>query len=392
MRETNYNTQMDRHYTKILIAVLISLAVTLGVIGTFILRSLGLITFDLNSGDTFSSPFISTTPVAELPLLKYSIPRLKDWPFKTSPLTIEKELLSTPTYKSYLFSYQTLDQKMTGQLNVPVASTSSKPAIVLIRGYVPSEIYETGVGTKNAAAFFAEHGYVTVSPDFFGYGGSDPEPKDSWQARFEKPLVVVELLRSLEAQPLITPTQTEPILINTIGMWAHSNGGQIALTTLEALGRNIPTTLWAPVTAPFPYSILFFSDEAADEGKSTRNSIADFEADYDAFDFSLTQHLNLLFGPLQIQHGLSDEAALQVWSVEFIDKIKVENARRKAAAVSSAASATNAATVKVISDPALEPIEVKYFTYPNTDHNMRPNWDIAIQKDLDFFNRHLAQP
>ena len=30
--------------------------------------------------------------------------------------------------------------------------------------------------------------------------------------------------------------------------------------------------------------------------------------------------------------------------------------------------------------------DVKYYVYPNADHNLRPNWDTVVSRDLEFFN------
>lgn len=316
------------------------------------------------------SPFVSLKKQPDLHLLQYNIANLQQQTFVGSPLQIETELAREERFITYLFSYQTLGKKMTGQLNVPLSlsgkSQTDQKAIVLLRGYVPPEAYATGVGTKNAAAAFANQGYITVAPDFFGYGGSDPEPEDTWQARFEKPIVVAELIDSIEKHGVPTATQSavQNTPISAIGIWAHSNGGQIALTTLQVLQRSIPTTLWAPVTAPFPYSILYFSDEYEDEGKQTRKWIAEFEENYDIFLFSLTRYLESLKGPIQIQHGTNDDAALVYWSQEFV--AKVENLEN--------------------------PPEMELIIHPNADHNMVPRWNAAIQNDTAFFAQYLKSP
>ncbi len=59
---------------------------------------------------------------------------------------------------------------MTGRLTIPVGE-GKFPIILMLRGYVDQEIYETGIGTKNAANYFSANGYITVAPDFLGYAG-----------------------------------------------------------------------------------------------------------------------------------------------------------------------------------------------------------------------------
>ncbi|MBP7842521.1 hypothetical protein KA017_00800 [Candidatus Woesebacteria bacterium] len=351
------------------------------------------------------NPFVDSGVLISKPLLAYSIPSLQKREYQTSKIALEKILTEEESYTSFLFSYTTLGRKMTGQLNIPDAITANpdqdKKAIILLRGYVPAEIYTTGVGTKNAAAALAQAGYITIAPDFFGFGDSDPEPENTWAARFEKPITVVELIKSIETNGIPLNLESERTnntldldvtKISNIGLWAHSNGGQIALTTLEILRKPIPTTLWAPVTAPFPYSVLYFSDELEDEGKEQRKWISLFEEDYDVFEFSLTKHLDSLTGPIQIQHGTADDAALIFWSQEFITKVTTENKQRLADTkeLEALAATTSAREASAAAKPQpLPAIEINLITYQNTNHNMVPNWDKAIQKDLQFFAKWL---
>jgi len=333
-----------------------------------------------------------------LPLLKYAIPNLKNLEYQQGPLVIEELLDHQSSYDSYIFSYISQDKKITGQLNIP--SQEIRGTIVMIRGYVPLEIYSTGVGTKNAAAALATHGYLTLAPDFLGFGGSEAEPTDSWEARFIKPVNIIDLIKSLQANNWqISNTNPEAnswgiklenlqLPENHLGIWAHSNGGQIALTVLEALQEPIPTTLWAPVTAPFPYSVLFFSDEVEDEGKAMRKWLSLFEKDYDVFDFSLTKHLDLLSGKIQIHHGTNDDAALITWSSEFEDKIKVEN-KRRLNLQKELKTATDSSQIDQIKSQILDPIEFTLFSYPGADHNMQPVWNNVMEKNLIFFGQNL---
>ncbi len=308
----------------------------------------------------------------ELPLASLAIPALQNRNFSPGALRITDVGESETGFTRHEFRFETLGKQMSGQLNIPdnLDATNPPSAIIMLRGYVPLELYETGVGTKNAAARFAQAGYITIAPDFFGYGQSDPEPEDPWQARFEKPVVVAELLKTVESGIPITQSgdTVKPV---DLGIWAHSNGGQIALSALEVLKESHPATLWAPVTAPFPYSILYFGDEVEDEGKSQRAWIALFERDYDVHQFTHTQYLQDLRGPLQFQQGTTDDAVPFFWTEEFIAKLELENDRR-----SEDASA-----------PAQ--IDFSYHKYAGADHNLSGAWEAAVQRDLEFFAKVL---
>jgi uncharacterized protein len=342
---------------------------------------------DLTNSEILS-PLVQKIQPSPLPLAKYEITNLTNLvPEPTQPIKILRPLASTEKFESYVFSYVTQDASISGQLNLPKNLQDDTPVIIMLRGYVPLEIFETGVGTRNAAAQLAEAGYVTIAPDFLGYGESSPDLSDSWEGRFIKPVNVLDLHQTIKKYGIPSP-EGGLYIPGPQGIWAHSNGGQIALAVLEALEEPLPTSLWAPVTAPFPYSILFFTDELADEGKESRAWLAMFEEDYDVFDFSITQHLERVTGPIQIQHGTEDEAALYVWSIEFADKVKAVNQRRqtelKALATASATTATASAT-------PLPPIDLKLITLPGADHNLQPSWNTAVQNDLIFFNTWLTK-
>ena len=334
------------------------------------------------SSDELVVPFITPAPSPK-PLLAYAIPALQQRTYVPRQITVESVAEDTVDFTSYVVSFQPLDKRMTALMNVPKPLPATAAAVVMLRGYAPPEGYVSGTGSRNSSRALARAGFVTIAPDFFGYGDSDPEPTDSWQARFEKPIIVAELLAGLQEFPLFIPaslldptaTTTQQINLTSLGLWGHSNGGQIALTTLEILHQPIPTVLWAPVTAPFPYSILFFSDEYADEGKETRKWLSILERDYDVLDFSLTQHLGSLRGYIQLHHGTADEAALKTWSDEFLAKVELENQRRDELAATDSA--------------ALSPVEVEYFVYPGADHNLTPGWDVAMSRTATFFSDKL---
>ncbi|NLJ48022.1 MAG: prolyl oligopeptidase family serine peptidase, partial [Candidatus Atribacteria bacterium] len=141
-----------------------------------------------------------------------------------------------------------------------------------------------------------------------------------------------------------------------IYMWAHSNGGQIALSVLEISQAKIPTTLWAPVSKPFPYSILYYTDEFDDYCKALLLELAKLEQDYDVNNFSISEYVDRIKAPIAIRQGTADiEVPLQ-WSDELVQNLKDHK------------------------------IEVEYNVYPAADHNMLGSWEKAIERDIRFFN------
>ena len=296
---------------------------------------------------TLLSPIAAITPTPAKPLQKYSFPNLRDQAFSPLPIELVEPIATESGYTSWLFRYRTERGQISGQLNLPTGV--ARGTIIMIRGYVDKEKYSTGVGTKNAAAVFAENGFVTIAPDFLGYGSSDPETENELESRFLRPPAILQLLASLPNLPQADPEK--------VFIWAHSNGGQIALSVLEISGRPIPTALWAPVSKPFPYSILYYTDEADDHGKYLRRAVADFESLYDSEEFSIINYFGWITAPIQIHQGTGDDSVPWQWSVQLTKELQKRN------------------------------LDVKLYQYPAADHNLQPSWNTAISRDLDFFQK-----
>lgn len=250
------------------------------------------------------------------------------------------------------FYYRSEGRRISGEVNRPDATALG--VVLMARGYVEKEIYKTGIGTHNAAKYFSERGYITYAPDFSGYGESDPEDENALGARLVKPVEILDLIASVQA------TTKLPIYL-----WGHSNGGQIMISVAEILGQMEDfkgvslkvkgVTLWAPVSKPFPYNILYYTDDASDSGKWLRGQIAEFEESYDVFNYSIDRYLDWITIPIQIHQGSQDEAVPKMWSDNLVKILKEKEKT------------------------------VNYFVYPGTDHNMKPGWDIVVGRDLEFF-------
>ncbi|KKU01579.1 MAG: Peptidase [Candidatus Amesbacteria bacterium GW2011_GWB1_47_26] len=299
------------------------------------------------------------TPVIkrrDRPLDKYTIENLGKREYQ-SQIFIDDEV-SPGVFK---FHFDSDGKKVTGLAHVPNGCKKC-PVIVQFRGYVERDIYQPGMGTKRTAEAFAKNGFISLAPDFLGYGESDNPPDDVFAERFLTYVTGLNLLAGIESWEKA----------GSIGIWGHSNGGQIALTVLEISQKEYPTVLWAPVSKPFPYSILYYTDEAEDKGKLLRKKLAKFEQDYDVDLYSLTNYLDRITAPLQIHQGTADEAVPQKWSDEFIKGFKIKNFPAKR-------------------DPALqEKLKISYYLYPGADHNLVGAWDRVVRRDVEFFRRYFG--
>jgi dipeptidyl aminopeptidase/acylaminoacyl peptidase len=273
------------------------------------------------------------------PWEKYSFPRLRERVFQPDGIWTEGDR----------FYYWVEGKKVSGQLHQPEGA-GPFPVVVMLRGYVDRAIYQPGAGTRRAAEVFADNGYLTLAPDFLGYGESDPSFPNNLEDRFFHPVEVLQLIASLPNLPQADPDK--------VALWGHSNGGQIALSVLEISGQNYPTSLWAPVSKPFPYSILYYSDEAEDYGRALRQVVAAFEAWYNADEFSIHNYYDWIGAPVQLHQGTNDEAVPEKWSRELEKALKEKD--------------------KV----------VKLYVYPGADHNLTggdDSWNLAVGRSLAWF-------
>lgn len=295
--------------------------------------------------------------VVDRSLDKYTIDNLSKTQITNSKIQIEKELKDFPEFTSNEF-IMTLNpnldgktmKKVSGLLNIPKGS-AKHPLVVMIRGFVPPEQFFTGNGTINGSYFFARNGFITISPDFLGYGDSDKEADNVFESRFQTYTVVMELLKSIDSIPNWDG--------KNIFIWAHSNGGQIALTTLLVTGANYPTALWAPVSADFPFSILYYSGDADDHGKGLRRELSKFESVYDTDLYSITRYLDRIKAPIQLSQGAADDAVPAAWSDTLAKTLKEQG------------------------------LTINYNKYPGADHQMTPLWNLVIERDLEFYKKQM---
>lgn len=274
------------------------------------------------------------------PLDKYTIEALGNRQY-SSEIILDNPVATTAAYTVYIFHYDSDGKKVTGLAHIPT-SCDRCPVIAQFRGFVDPTIYQPGVGTAPSARVYASNGIISLAPDFLGLGGSDKPSEDVFEERFQSYTAALNLLAAVKVW-----NKSD----GHIGVWGHSNGGQVALTVMEISKLPYPTVLWAPVSESFPYSILYFTDESDDHGKFLRKKLADFEQYYDVELYSLTNYLDRITAPIQMHQGLLDASVPFKWNNVLAKKIK----------------------------------NIKYFTYPMADHFLLPDWNTVVSRDVIFF-------
>lgn len=322
------------------------------VIGAFIFKN--------KTGPTDFMPQVSKK-ITEKPFDKYAIENLSKIDIQASNVEIGDLITDGQNFTSYVFYFYVNGKKVSGLLNVPKGEGIFS-VIVMFRGYVDREIYTTGIGTARAGGVFAQTGFVNLSPDLLGYGQSDNPSENAMEERFQTYMTALTLLASVENLNATLESLNIDVRVDhqKVGIWGHSNGGQIVLTILEATGKTYPTVLWAPVSKPFPYSILYYTDDFDDHGKMLRRVVSDFEKDYDAERYSLTNFFDRINAPIQLHQGAADDAVPLRWSNELVDQLEKLDKN------------------------------VEYFTYGGDDHNFaNGSWQTVVERNIAFFRENL---
>ncbi len=263
----------------------------------------------------------------------------------------EEGIIKENNFKSRAITFESNGKKISGMMNIPMTEKSNKmPVIIMIRGFAESEGYFVGSGSWKAADELARNGFVTVSLDFLGFGLSDGESKDILEARFEKPVSVLDLIESVKKLKYVDPEK--------IGIWAHSNGGQIAISVLEITSKNYPTVLWAPMTNPFPQSILDTMDDS-EGGLIVKKRVEDFEKEYDSKLYSIDNFYSWIESPILIHQGTADVWCQVKWQENFKKQLEKYNK------------------------------EVYLDIREGSDHNLKESWNEVIKMDIDFFKNKM---
>lgn len=297
----------------------------------------------------------------EKPLDKYTFQRLGKQTFLSNEIILGSKIDEDAFRTSYLFYFKDGDKKVSGLMNIP-KSSGTYPIVVQFRGFIPKEQYESGIGTKHSGEVFAKNGFITLAPDFLGYGESASPSASSIEERFQTYTTGLSLLASLPNLNTALRSTSVSADISKIGIWGHSNGGHIALSILAITGKPYPTVLWNPVTKPFPYSILYFTDEFEDNGKALRKVVANFEKDYDAEIYSPTNYYKWITAPIQLHQSIDDEAVPIRWSNQFVQNL--ESLKKN----------------------------ITYFIYPGEDHDFsKGSWSSVVERNIEFFKQQFSK-
>jgi pimeloyl-ACP methyl ester carboxylesterase len=167
------------------------------------------------------TPIPSPTLTAQQAIYPHTIAGLRKHNYESGRIRVLEELLVTRNFTRYLIEYPSDGLTITGVMQVPVQGRAPFPVIIMNHGFFARSVYASGDGTDRAAEYFNRHGYLTISPDYRSWGGSQSGISLYYSG------LVIDVINLLNAVP--TVPQADP---ERIGMWGHSMGGGVTMKVL----------------------------------------------------------------------------------------------------------------------------------------------------------------
>ena len=289
------------------------------------------------------SPTPTVTPTATPnPYLPFTVPGLRERTFTGGDITITNYWEETDAFTRYTISYPSDDLTISGMMAVPKGQ-GPFPVIILNHGYIPPSEYWTGADTYDASTYLASRGFLTISPDFRGWGRSD-----SGENVFRSGLAidVMNLISSLASLPQADPDR--------VGIWGHSMGGGAVSWTMAVDPRVKASLLYAPVSADA-------SDRRRFGGSGPSSSDAVWRDDPAFIDkISPINYFDGVAGPVQIHQGDADTTTPPRWARAIRDALQAAGK------------------------------QVEYFEYAGQGHALKGDaWRAFMQRAADFFAANL---
>jgi pimeloyl-ACP methyl ester carboxylesterase len=171
-------------------------------------------------------------------------------------ITILEVMEETANFTRYLFAYPSDGLRVTGMLNQP-RGEGPFPVVILNHGYYPLDVYQTGNGSKLAADYLANRGFLTLAPDLRSHAGSDDAPNQFRAGH------VIDVLNLVPLAQKLPPAQP-----GKVGMWGHSNGGAITAKAMVVSDQLAAAVIYAPASSNIEEDYWFRVERAGSRGQA----------------------------------------------------------------------------------------------------------------------------
>ncbi|OGK17498.1 peptidase [Candidatus Roizmanbacteria bacterium RIFCSPHIGHO2_01_FULL_39_12c] len=291
-----------------------------------------------------------------------TIESLRRGEYPGSEIVIEQTLDPGVNYNRYIASYKSEGLKIYALLTVPQGEKPSSgwPVIIFNHGYIPPAEYRT---TEKYIAYtdgFSRNGYLVFRSDYRGHGNSEGDPEGAYGSN----AYAIDVLNAVASMKKYK--EADP---NRIGMWGHSLGGFLTLRSM-VVSRDVKVgVIWAGVVASYPDLFSRWRRRTprptmpGSRGSWRQRLTEQYGSPEENQEFwasiSANSYLKDISGPIQLHHGTADSSV----PVEFSEKL--EEQLKEAGKT------------------------VVLFTYPGDDHNISANFNTAMQRSVEFFDKYL---
>lgn len=298
-------------------------------------------------------------------LTPLTITAMKEKSYPGSQLIVEQTLNQGSNYNRYIVSYLSDGLKIYGLLTVPLGNKPAGgwPIVLMNHGYIPPAQYSTISSYAASADEFARNGYIIFKPDYRGNGNSEGQPAQVYISSGyvdDTMNAIASIKQYKDANPL------------KIGLWGHSMGGNITLHDL-ILSKDVKAAvLWSGVVGSSGEILDWWQKRIAsgmlqdnDRQTSTvvQNVLSIVGTPTTNSDFwhaiDPTNYVSDISAPVQIDVGTADGVVPMSFSTGLRDKLQQQGK------------------------------SVVYFVYPGADHNLSPDFSLAMQRTIAFFDAHL---
>jgi dipeptidyl aminopeptidase/acylaminoacyl peptidase len=263
-------------------------------------------------------------------------------------------------FTRYLIAYPSDGLRITGMMNLP-RGDGPFPVVILNHGYYPLDVYQTGNGSKLAADYLANRGFLTLSPDFRSHAGSDNAPNMFRAGHVIDAVNLIPLAQKLpQAQP------------GKVGMWGHSNGGAITAKAIVISDQIAAAVIYAPASSNIVEDYQFRAERSGRRAPSTtpRGTISRLAIEFpvtpdqapDLYErLSPLPYLQYVSAAVQIHWGTADQTVPYKWPGDVLDGLKAAGK------------------------------QVEYFEYAGQPHSFQGAANqLYLQRIAEFFGNHLG--
>jgi dienelactone hydrolase len=243
-----------------------------------------------------------------------SMAALRDMMRWGNDLAIKQTVATTLSYTQYAITYRSGNLTISGQMYVPVGN-GPFPVMIMNHGYIPASQYTSGEDSHRESPFVASNGYVAIHPDFRNYAGSDDDEDATTNlTAYGWADDSLNLVDAVEHSNL-------PFLDKSrIGVWGHSNGGQVGMMDLVAQQRDDikAFVLFAPTSSNMADNFDRWMRPSADQSGQieARHGLPETNPSfYEALSVGPAFKQAATKGPVLLFHGTADTNTPYQWSV-----------------------------------------------------------------------------